>query len=82
MKLAIWNTSRIVTINGVSARLWEGVTDKGIKVHCLMTTIAADCDANDLADFDRELEEVAEPSRESAVAFPFARVIQFPTKGR
>lgn len=81
MKLAIWNTSRIVTVNGVSARLWEGSTDKGVKVRCLITTIAADRDA-DQTDFARDLEEVAEPSAESAIVFPFARVIQFPTKGR
>lgn len=81
MKIAIWNTSRIVTVNGVSARLWEGVTDKGVPVRCLITTIAADRNA-DVSDFARDLEEVAEPSPESSIVFPFARVIQFPTKGR
>lgn len=74
MKLAIWNTSRVVTINGVTARLWEGATDKGVKVHCLVTLIAAD-ESADLAAFGRELEEQAEPSVESLMIFPFARVV-------
>ncbi len=74
MKLAIWNTSRVVTINGVTARLWEGATDKGVKVHCLITLIAAD-ESADLSDFNRELEEQAEPSVEALLVFPFARVV-------
>jgi hypothetical protein len=77
MKLAIWNTSRLITISGVTARLWEGTTDKGVKVHCLITTVAADAGA-DLAEFDRELAEVQEPSPESDTIFPYAAVVQRP----
>lgn len=74
MKLAIWNTSRVVTINNVTARLWEGTTDKGVKVHCLITLIAAD-ESADLSEFNAELAEQAEPSPESVLIFPFARVV-------
>ncbi len=84
MKLAIWNTSRVVTIDGVSARLWEGTTDKGVKVHCLITLIAAD-ESADLSEFNRELSEQVEPSRESVLIFPFARVVSegpIPIAGR
>jgi len=78
MKLAIWNTSRVVTINGVVARLWEGTTDQGVKVHCLITTIAAE-DGADLGAFDRDMDDQRPPSRESAFAFQFSRVVHHDT---
>ena len=31
MKITIENTDKIVTLNGVPARIWEGKTDSGIQ---------------------------------------------------
>jgi hypothetical protein len=44
MKVTIESTSKIVELNGVPARVWEGTTDSGIKVHCFVTRIAIDKD--------------------------------------
>ncbi len=40
MKIILENTTKEVELNGVPARLWEGETDTGIKVHCFITRIA------------------------------------------
>jgi hypothetical protein len=69
MKIAIWSTSRLVTVNGVPARVWEGTTDKGVRVHALITRIAADA-GQDLAELDRDLEKHAPPSPDAVECFP------------
>lgn len=33
MKLTVESTSKIVELNGVLARVWEGQTESGIKIH-------------------------------------------------
>ena len=40
MLLQIESTTKVVEVNGVPARVWEGVTDSGIKVHCFITRVA------------------------------------------
>jgi hypothetical protein len=37
MKLILENTRKTVELNGVPARVWEGVTESGIKVHVYVT---------------------------------------------
>ncbi len=54
MKLTLESTSKIVTLNGVPARIWEGHTDKGVACHAFITRIAADRQA-DLSEFETEL---------------------------
>lgn len=61
MKITVSSTSKVVEVDGVQARLWEGRTESGIPVHCFIVRIAAPADA-DLAEFDRELRACAEPS--------------------
>lgn len=41
MKITIENTSRIVHLDNVTARIWEGKTDSGIPVICYITGIGA-----------------------------------------
>lgn len=65
MTITIHSTNQIVEIvapNGatVPARLWEGETDSGIKVACLVTRIAAHKD-DDLQQFELELQETRRP---------------------
>jgi hypothetical protein len=61
MKVIIENTTKIVTVNGVPARIWEGRTHSGIPVHCYITRVAVDKD-EDTAQFERELKEMRPPS--------------------
>lgn len=68
MKITISPTSKIVILkpgefaNGVSARIWEGETESGIKVHCLITRIAVDKEEPRASEFQKELQEVLPPS--------------------
>lgn len=56
MKLTIQNTSAFTRINGVPARVWEGETEKGIKVTCFITRVAVREDS-DCSQFEAELKE-------------------------
>ena len=61
MKLTLHNTSKIVELNGIPARIWEGQTDSGIPVHVYITRVAVAKD-QDCTQFERELEECRAPS--------------------
>lgn len=67
MKITIESTSKIVTVNDVPARIWEGQTESGIKVHCYITRIAIDKDEPNASQFQRELQEHSAPSAEVEV---------------
>lgn len=77
MKITIESTTKIVTIespagHGLECRVWEGETEGGVKVTCLIPRIAAKRD-QDLSQFEAELKEQRAPSAEMQ-AFP-ARMI-------
>lgn len=67
MKLIIENTTKIVGLQAsggagaIPARIWEGITDTGIKVHLYVTRIAVAMEENQ-EEFERELRSVREPS--------------------
>lgn len=61
MKITIESTSKIVNVNGVPARVWEGASESGVQVHCFVTRIAVR-DTDDCSQFERELEEHRKPS--------------------
>ncbi len=69
MKITIENTPQIVIASGVQCRLWQGISEGGVKVDCLIVRIAADKNA-DLSQFEAELQEQAAPRVEQS-AFPF-----------
>jgi hypothetical protein len=77
MKIAIESTRHIVEIMvqgvAVPARLWVGKTESGIEVQCLVTRISA-LETEDLAEFDRELNEVSPPTA-TGVAFPLRMIL-------
>jgi hypothetical protein len=77
MKITIESTSRLIeiqTLQGrVPARIWEGQTDRGIRVACMITRISVR-DDEDRAQFDADLEKHREPSAE-AMAFPLRLLI-------
>ena len=61
MKVTLESTTKIVELNGVPARIWEGQTDSGIAVHAYVTLIAVHKD-DDASQFERELQECRAPS--------------------
>jgi hypothetical protein len=78
MKITIESTSEItslVTLSGeIPARVWEGKTDSGIPVYCLVTRIAVKADA-DCSQFERELKEQAAPSSDAIRTFPLHLIL-------
>jgi hypothetical protein len=61
MRIIIESTTKMVTLNGVPARIWEGKTDSGIPCHAYITRIAVDR-GEDSREFDAELQEHRAPS--------------------
>ncbi len=64
MKITIKNTSKIVKVNDVPTRIWEGETESGIKVHCFITRIVCDKNEKRVDEFRTELQEQEPPSTE------------------
>lgn len=61
MKITIESTDKIVEVNGVPARIWEGKTASGIPLHCYITRVAVDRE-QDCTAFELELQETRTPS--------------------
>ncbi len=68
MRITIEPTDTIVTLaaglgdSGVEARIWQGVTDSGIRVHVFVTRVAVPLDT-DQAPFVEALQACREPAR-------------------
>lgn len=73
MKIALESTTRIVQLNGVPARIWEGTTESGVHVIAFVTRVAVR-DDQDTSQFERELQECRPPSAD-ARAFPTRLVL-------
>lgn len=68
MIVTLHSTDKIVTLHAgadgdVPARIWEGTTDSGIRVHAFITRIAVHKNAH-AAQFERELQETRPLSRD------------------
>ena len=61
MKVQLESTTKIVELNGVPARVWEGVTESGIEVHAFITRVAVNQE-EDTSQFEQELQVCREPS--------------------
>lgn len=64
MKIIVESTTKIIELNGVPARVWEGQTESGVKIHCFITRVAIDKDEPRSDEFERELKEQKIPSVE------------------
>lgn len=64
MKITIESTSKIVELNGIPARVWEGQTESGVKIHCFINRVAIDKDEPRVEEFEKELQEQKVPSVE------------------
>lgn len=77
MKITLESTTKVVMLEGeggiMPARIWEGTTESGIKVHAFITRIATPQDA-DPAQFKAELQEQRPPSADVA-AYPLRLVL-------
>ena len=63
MTIEITSTTKIVTLNGVPARIWEGRTAAGVPIHVYVTRVAVR-EGLDAGELERELQEHAKPSVE------------------
>ena len=73
MMMTIRSTTKIVTANGIQCRVWEGVTEKGVKVQALIPRVAVQ-EGQDVSQFERELEEHAAPTPE-VEAWPLRMIL-------
>lgn len=73
MKLTAESTDKIVHVNGVPARVWNAVTEGGVRCTLLVTRVAVAVD-QDGSEFERELSEHAAPTAEAA-AWPLRMVL-------
>lgn len=73
MKITIESTTKIVSADGMDCRVWEGKTDKGVAVVCLIPRIAVRT-GQDMTDFVAELEETSIHSV-SPEAFPMRLIL-------
>jgi len=71
MRIQIEATEKITTIDGVPVRLWEGVTESGVKCKVFVHRIAVHKD-DDSGQFDRELQEQMPPA---APAIPLSMIL-------
>lgn len=63
MKITLESTTKIVELNGVPARVWEGQTEDGIKLHAYVTRVAVNKE-QDSSQFEKELQQHKAPSAE------------------
>jgi hypothetical protein len=72
MKVMAESTTKIVQLNGVPARIWEGTTESGVPCHLYVTRIAV-ANEEDSSQFEAELQQCRAPS--PAVAAIDSRLI-------
>jgi len=73
MKITIESTTKIVNASGIDCRVWEGTTERGVKIQVLIPRIAA-LAGQDLEQFEAELKEQRPPSAE-VMAFPMRMIL-------
>jgi hypothetical protein len=61
MKIAIESTGELTTMDGVLVRHWTGVTERGVRCHVFVRSVAVS-DQADSAEFDAELARANEPT--------------------
>lgn len=60
MQITITSTPNLTTIDGVPVRLWEGVTERGVKCKVFVHRVAVH-ESEDSRQFDEELKAMAAP---------------------
>jgi len=73
MRIEIESTEKIVELDGVPARVWDGKTDSGIPVHVFVTRISPQTHEN-IEQFEAELKEQKVPSA-SIASYPMRLIL-------
>lgn len=75
MKITIESTDKVVELNGIQTRVWEGKTENGVPMHCYIARVAVaeGLRGEDYAEFEKDLRETRKPTADIA-AIP-ARMI-------
>ncbi len=60
MKIIIQSTDKLTTMDGVPVRVWNGVTERGVRCFVFVHRLAVAAD-QDTAAFEAELKEQKEP---------------------
>ena len=63
MTIILTSTTKVITLNGIPCRVWEGETKSGIPMHAYIPRVAVHKDL-DCSQFDQELQECQPPSFE------------------
>lgn len=61
MKVTLESTTKLVNVNGVQCRIWEGKTANGIPMHAYIVRVAV-ANPLDATEFERDLKECKPPS--------------------
>jgi hypothetical protein len=73
MKISIESTTKVVFLDGVQCRVWEGTTERGVPMHCYIARVAVK-NGEDMGQFEEELREMRQPSFEVA-AIPLRMIL-------
>ena len=71
--ITIHSTTKIVHLDGLPCRVWEGKTERGVPILCFVSRVAVNNDA-DQSQFEEELREQRNPSAE-VVAIPLRMIL-------
>lgn len=74
MRMTIESTSRIVEASGVQCRVWEGETERGVKVIALIPRVAVK-NGQDCSQFEEELQETKPPSADAVQVWPLRMIL-------
>ena len=76
MKIKLESTTKVVEVNGIPARIWEGETESGIKVHAFINRVAVHKDESPEVhnQFKTELQECKQPSSD-VTAYPLRMIL-------
>ena len=74
MKVTLESTSQIVNASGIDRRVWEGVTEHGVRVIALIPRLAVK-NGQDVSQFEAELKETRAPSFEAREAYPLRMIL-------
>jgi hypothetical protein len=63
MRIILDSTAKVIDLNGVPTRIWEGCSEDGVPVHAYVSLISPQTVfADELRAFDRDLEASPPPS--------------------
>ena len=62
MTITVTSTSKVVELNGIAHRVWEGKTEHGTDLHCFIARVGTKATGDAAAEFERDLQEQKPPS--------------------